>query len=182
MDGTLTMAAHDFDTIRDELGIAQNQPILEAIKAMPTEQAEAMHRKLHQLELEIAAKSTPQPDAHEMLDSLRSRGLQLGILTRNARDIAEVTLKAAQLSDYFDDDNIIGREQCAPKPDPAGILQLMQRWQSPPESTIMVGDYVFDLQAGRNAGVATVHFDTNAQYAWPEHTDFTVDKLSQLIC
>jgi len=45
----------------------------------------------------------------------------------------------------------------------------------------MVGDYVFDLQAGKNAGVATVHFDTDGQYPWPELTDFKVEKLSQLI-
>ncbi|MEM7256841.1 MAG: HAD family hydrolase [Pseudomonadota bacterium] len=181
MDGTLTVAAHDFDGIREELGIAAGTPILEAIEGMPAAQAATTSARLHQLELDIAAQSTAQPYAHEMLEHLQKRGVSLGILTRNARDIAQVTLQAAQLSDYFDDACIIGREQCAPKPDPAGILRLMQQWQSTAETTIMVGDYVFDLQAGRNAGVATVHFDTTAQYPWPEHTDFAVDHLSQLV-
>ncbi len=35
MDGTLTIAQHDFDAIRDELGLPDNLPILESLAAMP---------------------------------------------------------------------------------------------------------------------------------------------------
>ncbi len=138
-------------------------------------------RKLHQLELDIATRSVAQPHAHEMLDKLRSDGCHLGILTRNAKDIADVTLEAAGLSQFFEDEYVLGRDQCAPKPDPAGIIHLMKKWESSIQQTIMVGDYVFDLQAGRNAGVATIHFDTSAQFAWPQYTDFMIDRLNLII-
>jgi phosphoglycolate phosphatase-like HAD superfamily hydrolase len=45
----------------------------------------------------------------------------------------------------------------------------------------MVGDYLFDLEAGRAASVATVHIDTSAQYPWPQMTDWGIDHLQQLI-
>jgi phosphoglycolate phosphatase-like HAD superfamily hydrolase len=44
----------------------------------------------------------------------------------------------------------------------------------------MVGDYVFDLLAGRNAGTATVHLDVTGTFEWPEHTDFCVRELAEL--
>jgi len=34
MDGTLTLAVHDFDEIRKSLGIVEGKPILEAISEM----------------------------------------------------------------------------------------------------------------------------------------------------
>ncbi len=180
MDGTLTIPAHDFDHIREALSIENGVPILEAIAAMPESQAAIARQKLHQMELDIAADAKAQPDALWMLDRLCNRGAKLAILTRNARDIAEVTLQAAGIKEYFRENQVIGREQCAPKPDPAGINLLMKTCQSQPGDTIMVGDYVFDLQAGRNAGVSTVHFDPSAEHAWPELTDFKIEALRQL--
>ena len=39
LDGTLTVSAHDFEHMRRELGLAPETPILEALHAMPQEQA-----------------------------------------------------------------------------------------------------------------------------------------------
>ena len=44
----------------------------------------------------------------------------------------------------------------------------------------MVGDYRFDLEAGRNAGVATVHLDVDGGETWPDVTDVRVDSLEGL--
>ena len=35
LDGTLTVAVHDFNAIRKELGIPERQPIVEALKSLP---------------------------------------------------------------------------------------------------------------------------------------------------
>lgn len=181
MDGTLTIAAHDFDSIRKELGIVTGKPILEAIDEMPDADAKEAASKLHQLELDIAAHSQAQAHAIALLENLHSHGACLGILTRNARDIADVTLRAAAIHQFFDDNMVIGREQCTPKPDPAGIHWLMSKCNVSSEQTIMVGDYWFDLKAGRNAGVTTAHFDVDSQFPWPDLTDFKVECLSQLM-
>jgi HAD superfamily hydrolase (TIGR01509 family) len=171
MDGTLTMAAHDFDAIRKELNIESGIPILEAIETMPPQLAQQTSAKLHQLELEIAAESVAQPDAEAMLEHLQ---------TRNAEDIATVTLQAAGLAKYFQGTCVIGRERCLPKPDPAGLHHLLGNWQADTQHAVMVGDYVFDLQAGRNAGVATVHFSPASEFHWPELSDHCVTTLAAL--
>ena len=180
MDGTLTLAAHDFDAIREQLNIEKGTPILEAIENMPKAQATKATKKLHELEMDIAAGSQAQPDAHDMLLALQNYGCKLGILTRNAEDIAQVTLEAAGLGQFFPDEVIIGRDKCLPKPDPDGINHLMQRWQADRQRTVMVGDYLFDLQAGRNANVATVHFNPEGDFSWPQLTDHNITKLAQL--
>lgn len=180
MDGTLTLAVHDFDAIRKTMGLPVGQPILEAIDEMPRQQASAMMQQLFDIEMEIAASATEQPGACELLDFLHNQDCPVGILTRNGVEIAKTTLNAAGLADFFTDDLILGRESCAPKPDPAGIHHLLNTWQSSPNTTVMVGDYRFDLEAGSRAGVHTVHLDVDHGEQWPDLTTVKVSTLSEL--
>lgn len=180
MDGTLTIAAHDFDDIRDQLELPQGVPILESIATLPDNEAREKHRVLHALEMEIAADTRPQPNAAQILATLQDKGYRLGILTRNAEDIAQATLAAAKLDQFFSTDDIIGRNRCAPKPDPAGIHLHMARWGGTENQTVMVGDFLYDLQTGRNAAVTTVHLDVSGNFSWPELTDIRIQTLEEL--
>ncbi len=180
MDGTLTIAIHDFDAIRETLGIVSGTPILEAIDKMPDQEAKQMMQKLFDIEMEIAKKAVQQPGAHQLLEQLTSLGCTLGILTRNDCDIATETLKAAGLLSFFKQDAILGRESCAPKPDPAGIYHHLYTWQAAPSGTVMVGDYKFDLESGYRAGVHTVHLDVDNGEIWPEMTTVRVSSLTEL--
>jgi len=180
MDGTLTLAVHDFDEIRRQLGIANGKPILEAIDEMPLQQAQEVLTHLFEIEMKIAKEAKSQPGAQDLLDYLVSRGCLIGILTRNACDIAMATLEAAGLGKYFDSSTILGRESCAPKPDPAGIHMHLSNWKTPPTTTAMVGDYKFDLQSGHSAGVSTVHLDVEQGEHWPEITTVRVKSLTEL--
>lgn len=180
MDGTLTLAAHNFDDIRQSLGIEQGLPILEAIDQMTAEKATFTRLKLHEIEMEIAMRSQPQPGAYDTLSLLQANGFKLGILTRNSEDIAQATLDAAGLAGFFSEQDIVGRSKCAPKPEPDGIHKLAALWGAPPAATAMVGDYLFDLQSGRNAGVTTVHFDISGQFTWPQLTDVSIRRFDEI--
>jgi len=180
MDGTLTRAIHDFDAIRTTLGLPADMPILEAIERQPPAQAALTHQRLDTLEFDIAAQASQQPGATELLDLLQQRGCRLGILTRNGKAIAHATLEACGLDHYFAADDVVGRDCCAPKPDPVGIYRLMQRWSASPTDTVMVGDYLFDLQAGQDAGAYTVHMAVDEQREWPALTTLKVMSLSAL--
>ncbi len=179
MDGTLTLANHDFEAIRAALDLPSGQPILEALDRLPAAEAQPRWAKLY--ELEIAHTTQAQPGAGELLERLRSvHDHRLGILTRNSKSIAHQTLAACGLLEFFEPDAILSRDCCAPKPKPDGISQLLQRWEATPDRGVMVGDYVFDLLAGRNAGTATVHLDVTGNFEWPEHTDCCVTQLAEL--
>ena len=83
MDGTLTLPIHDFESIRKQLGIDSGDPILEAIENMSAHAAMRARKLLHELELELAHKAQPQPEAESVLQLLVDKGKKLGILTRN---------------------------------------------------------------------------------------------------
>ena len=180
MDGTLTHAIHDFEAIRAQLGLPPGQPILEALDALPADEAKALHQQLDEIEYDIAYQATAQPGATRLLDALLARDCTVGILTRNGKGIAAATLEAAGLQQYFDSHSTVTRDCCAPKPDPAGVHLLLSRWQAEPGTAVMTGDYLYDLQAGHTAGLATVHMDISAQYPWPELTTLAVASLEEL--
>jgi HAD superfamily hydrolase (TIGR01509 family) len=180
MDGTLTLSIHDFDGIKRTLGLPIDQPILEALDQLPAAESARRHQQLDALELEIAHQATAQEGAHELLEKLRSTGCKLGILTRNGKENAHATLAACKLEQFFAPELILSRNCCPPKPSPDGILRLLADWQARPERSVMVGDYVFDLEAGRRAGSATIYLDPTGEFPWKAQADLPVTALTEI--
>lgn len=180
MDGTLTCAMHDFDAMREALALPKGVPILEALAALTPELAQEKHQELDEMELKMAADAIPQPGSEELLTHLLSFGAKIGIVTRNGKHIAKATLRACGLNQFFSDETIISRDCCTAKPDPAGINLLLTRWVASHSEAVMVGDFLFDLQAGFDAGVTTVHMDVSQQFSWPEITTVCVGSLHDL--
>jgi HAD superfamily hydrolase (TIGR01509 family) len=180
MDGTLTLSIHDFEAMRRDLGLPKGMAILEALALLPEAEAAPKRQQLADMELEIARRSQPQPGAIELLETLLANGKTIGILTRNSKLGAVETLKVTGLLPFFAEEAILSRDCCAPKPNPDGIWKLLNQWQASPETSVMVGDYVFDLQTGRAAGTATVHLDTSGLFPWPDQADVKVTDLQTL--
>ena len=171
MDGTLTVAVHDFAAIRRELGIAPQGDILCHLAALPAHESQAKHAWLLEHERALAVASTAAPGAVELVRELASRGHRLGILTRNARELAHISLQAIGIAECFEYDDVLGRDEAAPKPDPAGLLHLAQAWDVQQQRMVMVGDHRMDLLAGRAAGTATVLVN-QPKNLWPELADW----------
>ncbi len=181
LDGTLTVSAHDFEHIRSELGLAPETPILEALHAMPESEAAPLWESLNELEFYYAGKSSVMLGANELLQKLQDSGRQLAILTRNTMPVVEQTLQACKIDHFFPLDHILDRDSCIPKPSPDGVKRLLNFWQADAKDTVMVGDYLYDLEAGKGAGVATVHVDTRGNVDWAEFTDIRVEQLGEII-
>jgi HAD superfamily hydrolase (TIGR01509 family) len=122
-------------------------------------------------ERDLALGSRPAPGAVELVRELAGRGYRLGILTRNARELAHVTLEAIGLADCFAAEDVLGRDEAPPKPHPGGLLKLAHAWDVAPSELVMVGDYRFDLDCGRAAGARTVLVNL-PDNPWPELTDW----------
>lgn len=180
MDGTLTVAAHDFAAIKRRLGLSPNAPILEQLLQLPEEHAARLRQQLDVIELEIARQSEIQPGARELLQALRRAGARLGILTRNSLVNTMETLAGCGLSGFFDARFILARDSCDPKPSGAGIRELLKRWNASPDQAVMVGDFLFDLQAGRDAKTATVYFDPTGTREYAAYADLCVDSFDEL--
>lgn len=180
MDGTLTLSIHDFEAMKQELGLPAGKPILEELAKLPADIAAPIYQRLETIELEIAHQSTPQAGALELLSTLRSRGCHLGILTRNSKPNAHATLTACGLDQFFPEVAILSRDCCAPKPSPDGILQLLAQWDASPARSVMVGDYVFDLEAGKRAGSQTIYLDPSGEFPWQAQADLSIQHLTEL--
>lgn len=182
LDGTLTVPQHDFDAIRDSLGLTPGLPILEQLAAMAPEEAAPLREQLIDIEEGLAHRAEPAPGAHAVVAMLRERGCRLAILTRNNRRLAHIALTALGLIDAFDETVIFGRDEAEPKPSPDGVQRILRIWGADGADAVMVGDFVFDLQAGRRAGAATVLVDVHGRGAeWSEWFDLRVGSLPELL-
>ncbi|BCQ71488.1 HAD superfamily hydrolase (TIGR01509 family) [Pseudomonas protegens] len=179
MDGTLTIAVHDFAAIREALSIPAEDDILTHLAALPADESAAKHAWLLEHERDLAQGSRPAPGAVELVRELAGRGYRLGILTRNARELAHVTLEAIGLADCFAEADVLGRDEAPPKPHPGGLLKLAEAWDISPSRMVMVGDYRFDLDCGRAAGTHTVLVNL-PDNPWPELTDWHARDCAQL--
>jgi len=181
MDGTLTIAHHDFDAIRAELGLPKGLPILEALSQLPEEVSKPLSIKLDEIELELAHQAKPAEGAKKLLDMLLSQGTMLGIVTRNNSVNIAVTLKAAGLADYFLPENCVSRNCALPKPSPAGIFELLNRWQAKADDAVMVGDYIHDIKAGSAAGAKTIYIDPSGQFPFKKDADICIKQMAELM-
>lgn len=179
LDGTLTVAQHDFPAIRRELGIPADQDILTYLGRLPIGERERLNAQLDAIELRLAADVAAAPGAAELVRSLSEQGVQLGILTRNLRSVALASLEHIGVIDCFAPEHVIGRDEAAPKPAPDGIHFLLNDWQLAAEEAVMVGDFHFDLSAGRNAGCQTCLI--LPENHWPELADVHVTDCRELL-
>jgi phosphoglycolate phosphatase len=174
-DGTLAVLNLDFGAMRRgildlagtyELPIAtlQEMYILEMIdhgaallrQGHPA-RAETFYRAAHQLiqDLEVAAaqQSALLPRVDELLAALSRLQVGVGIVTRNCT--AAVYRIFPQLEVYCQ--ALLTREHVTQvKPHPAHLQAALTRLGSSPARTIMVGDGVLDIQAGKALGMFSV--------------------------
>lgn len=179
LDGTLTQPVHDFVHIRNELGIPQGEDILATINGYEARRRCEALQRLDELEGYYASLAKQAPGAIELVGMLHEKGCKLGILTRNAKPFARVSLDSIGVGEFFDTQHILGRDEALPKPSPDGINFLLNQWKGNAHQAVMVGDYHFDLLAGRSASVMTVHVDDSARQ-WPDDTDVKVNSLYDL--
>jgi HAD superfamily hydrolase (TIGR01549 family) len=152
LDGTLVDTGLDFDQMRREMQIEPGVPVLEALAAMDEPRASDCRRILDEHEQAGLARARLMPGVPAFLQALAERGVRQAVLTRNSRPVAEAVLERFGLR--FD--RVVGREDAPAKPDPRAICELCRTWALEPAEVAMLGDYKFDLLAGRAARVRTV--------------------------
>lgn len=179
LDGTITRPYFDFDAIRKEMGLDENAgPVWEAMEKMPLEQRQRTEEILHFHEEKAVVESKLNAGAKQTLGALREAGISIGILTRNRRSNALAVAEKHGLK--FD--AVVGREEGPVKPDAFGILKLCEQFGVAPEESLLVGDYLFDLQCAKAAGAGAVLLSNHNQAGeFAKHANFTIDKLEQIL-
>lgn len=151
LDGTLTVPVLDFAAIRRRLDLPEGTSIVHALAELPPEVRRPKEDLMRQMELEAARAARPNQGACELVRALQQRGMGVAIITRNFAQAVALTLKALELEVPV----VITRDDAEPKPSPEPLKLAMARLGASAESTLMVGDFLDDMDAGRAAGVAT---------------------------
>jgi HAD superfamily hydrolase (TIGR01509 family) len=181
LDGTLAESRLDFDAIRTEIGLAPGLPILEQLAdAGPAERARA-EVIMRRHERKAIADATLTDGCADLLGHLAARKIPIGILTRNIREVVETFARTFA----FRFAAIYTREDGPHKPAPDGVLALCAQLSARPQETLTVGDYKFDVEAGRRAGCRTVLLRaeplTAAEHAEWGSPDLVVSSLRELL-
>lgn len=96
--------------------------------------------------------------AHEGADALLRRlhasGVRLAAVTNKRDRGAHLMVEAQRWGDLFE--VVHGREAGAAKPDPEAALAALRRLGVPPAEAAFIGDTEFDMNCGRDAGLAVV--------------------------
>ena len=176
MDGTITRPRLDFDAIRAEIGDIDG-PILEAMQKMTPNQRQRAEEILDQHEIEAAENAELNPNVHEVFDWLRERNRAIGLVTRNRRQNVAKVCQIHNLSL----DSVVTREDGPAKPDPFAVFRTCQTLGVEPSDTLVVGDYLFDLVSGREAGAQSVLLASQQNHTDFHHeADYVITDLGQL--
>jgi hydrogenase expression/formation protein HypE len=188
-DGTLTRPGLlDFPAIKKALGCPADQPILEFIESRPMEMRPHLMSILDEWEIEAARGSIPNLGAERCLKTLKQGGILLGILTRNSLQSVKQALTSFDGISMNDFTTVITRETSRPKPHPEGVYQAANQMGVQTSEILMVGDFRFDILAGRAAGARTV-LVTNGLVSClaptdpqPDHIIRSLMQLPALLC
>jgi len=184
-DGTLTLpGALDFPAIKREMNCPTDIPILEWLETVPEERKPPLMKILESAEEKAAEESLPNVGAEECLLSLRDKGLLLGIITRNSLLSVRAALERFEMVRLPDFSTVITRDDSLPKPHPDGVHKACERMGLTASELMVVGDFRFDVMAGKAAGCCTVLLTNGRPSVMapgdPE-PDFTVTRLEEIL-
>jgi phosphoglycolate phosphatase len=93
------------------------------------------------------------PGVVETLDQLPD--LRKAVISNKREALCVKTLESLGLADYFD--LVIGSDTVAErKPSPLPLLHALEHFGAGPAEAAIVGDSVFDIEAGKAAGITTI--------------------------
>jgi phosphoglycolate phosphatase len=92
------------------------------------------------------------PHVREVLQTLRSRGVRLAVVTNKEGRYTKTVLAAHDLEPMFDR-VVSGDTLPTKKPDPAGIRSCLLQFEVDSTRALVVGDSSIDVATARNAGV-----------------------------
>jgi phosphoglycolate phosphatase len=122
------------------------------------------------------------PGIREAVEDLSDSGHKLAVLTNKPVRISSDIISALRLRERFV--RIYGGDSFPQKkPNPIGILQLMQDTGARTSETLMVGDSAVDVQTARNAGIRScgVLWGFQPESFDQEKPDGTVSRPEELL-
>ena len=78
-------------------------------------------------------------------------------------------------------DATLSREEAAPKPSPEPVMLICGRLSVEPARCLMVGDFLYDMQAAERAGSMTMLVESPHRDKFEYEADFEVSNLHEAL-
>ena len=176
MDGTLTEELLDFEAIRREIGLPEKAPIIEHIALLDPDRRRLGQAILDRHEMAAAETCRLRPGAADVLAELRLRGVKTALLTRNSRACADRILTRHHLLL----DHVATREDLPHKPHPEAITRIVRLLGAELRQTLMIGDFLFDLQTAEAAGTDSALLSVRSDGQWPPYYAMATHRIRSL--
>lgn len=141
--------------------------------------AKEFNELFHRYEKESTEVSRPFPETKQVLEMLKDNGGRHFILTHRLTESTWGLLKEHRLAHLIEE--VVGIDQDFPrKPDPASLNYLIDTFHLERTDTMMIGDRRLDIEAGKNAGVATCLYDID-HFLGEIPADYVVGNLNEIL-
>jgi phosphoglycolate phosphatase len=175
------LAVPSEDDVRHIIGISLT-PAIEQLFSISLESAEKVAAHYKRIFLEV--DSTPSPLFFGALNTLQQLHTShvLGVATGKARRGLERAWEHTDTKQYFSASRCADEAESKPSPDM--LLQLIKHWQVKPESVLMIGDTVYDLQMAQAIGMPRlgVSFGVHSSDALLQHEPIAiVDEFNDIL-
>lgn len=183
------LRASSFDTTGLDL-TTPTQQILDAAKSQATPDREGDYESLRKrvysildrFELGSVASASAFPGVREALQSLKSKGVRIAVLTNSGRKAATRSLQRAGLLECFE--LVLTRDDTdTMKPRPEGLTKAVSVLAVPKGDAYYVGDSPYDIAAAKKAGLKVVSVATgnySAERLRSEGADYVIASMAEL--
>lgn len=155
------------EEIKEMFGPPEPELIKQNIHSRQTKEAIEMY--YHSYESHHNELVEENKDITEMLSSLKKQGFRLGIVTGKSRRSFSISLEKLHMQQFFDV-IITGYDVSNAKPDPEGLLSVLEELNTDPGDALYIGDSDTDIKAGKKAGVSVAAAQWLPEYESSEYT------------
>lgn len=128
-------------------------------------------------------KTAPFEGVCELMDFLTECGISMNVLSNKRNEFVN-TLTAHYFPDYSFDCVYGELPGIAKKPDPAAALKIAADCNIAPEDIVFIGDSIYDVIAGKDAGMKTIAVtwgNQDREILESENPDFIADTAEEII-
>lgn len=176
-DGVIAETKLDFSGIREKYYGGRRAMLLEDAWTLAPDARRAMLKELMALEMAGAEGAEPVPGAFELLKWLNKNDIPYCILSRNCLDVIR---RGAEVIGLELPPQTWGRDNMEwVKPDPRALLAAAAAIGAEPRRCVYVGDFLYDLQGARRAGMRAVLVQRD-EPAWSCWADVTYPLMTDL--
>lgn len=176
-DGVIADTKLDFSGVRERYYGGRRAMLIEDSSELCYEDKVSLMKDLYELEMAGAKNATAVPGAFELIHWLKSQSIPFCIVSRSCNESIRLS---AETIGFELPEHVWSRDnQLYVKPDPRSLFEASESIGVAPCDCVLVGDFLYDLQGARRAGIRAVlvereepEWNAWADVSYPKVTDF----------